>query len=105
VIIVLQLVLHKELIIHSILFYIFNIYSESAIVANPIDEFKEIVNLLPPYDKNNPSSKQLYDMFIDYFGTEASISTLHGNLIFYYYYRWCCLSTSFYKILFWWFNY
>jgi len=34
---------------------------------NPLEEFTQIVDSLPAYDKNNPSSKQLYDMFIEFF--------------------------------------
>jgi len=55
---------------------------KTSVKANAIDEFKQIVDLLPKYDKNNPASKQLYDLFIDYFGTEATISSDHGGIVY-----------------------
>jgi len=46
------------------------------------EEFDQIVASLPPYDRNNPTSKQIYDMFIEFFGTDISTSTEHGGIIY-----------------------
>lgn len=48
----------------------------------PIDEFRQVIESLPPYDPNNPTSKQWYRMVIDYWGTDIAVSSEHGGAIY-----------------------
>jgi hypothetical protein len=57
-------------------------HSSQVLSRTPSPEFTQIVNSLPPYDRNNPSSKQLYDMFLEFFGTDISVNTEHGGIVY-----------------------
>jgi hypothetical protein len=47
-----------------------------------LPEFTAIVNSLPPWNPNDPSTRSLYDMLIQFFGTDAAIETEHGGTIY-----------------------
>jgi len=50
--------------------------------VTPIDEFKQAIASLPPYNPNDPTSKQWYRMVIDYWGTDVAVSSEHGGAIY-----------------------
>lgn len=59
------------------------IFWNSAIKSNsPLDEFQQIVNSLPPFDPNNPASREMYNMLIEFFGTDVATNTLHGGVVY-----------------------
>lgn len=47
-----------------------------------LPEFTAIVNSLPAWNPNDPSVKGLYDMLIQFYGTDVSVDTEHGGTIY-----------------------
>jgi hypothetical protein len=57
-------------------------FSTTVKSMNALPEFIQIVNTLPAWNPQNPSVRSLYDMLIQFFGTDVSIATEHGGVIY-----------------------
>eukprot|EP01080_Neovahlkampfia_damariscottae_P012288 gene12288-5871_t len=48
----------------------------------PVTDFNSIINSLPPWNPNDPSVKSLYDMLINFYGTDVATTTQLGGTIY-----------------------
>jgi len=48
----------------------------------PIEEFQQIINGLPAFDPNNPGVREMYNMVIQFFGTDIATNVQHGGIVY-----------------------
>lgn len=60
----------------------YNLWKNGVKSETALPEFVEIVNSLPPWNVNDGYVRQMYNMLIEFFGTDVAVDTVFGGVVY-----------------------